>query len=94
MEKSQSELFRIKRASDSKWGYIDKTGKLTIEPQFDSARDFSEGLAWAGKGGKYFFINGVGKIVIDSHEKLRELCDLHGVQHYLRADNSGRERWV
>ena len=70
IEKSSSELFRVRRASDSKWGYIDKTGKVIIEPQFDSARDFSEGLAWAGKGGKYFFINGVGKIVIDSHEKL------------------------
>jgi len=70
MEKPPNELFRVKRASDGKWGYIDRTGKVIIEPQFDSARDFSEGLAWAGKGGKYFFINGEGKIVIDSHEKL------------------------
>ncbi len=27
------------------YGYIDKNGKVVIEPQFDDARDFSEGLA-------------------------------------------------
>jgi hypothetical protein len=33
---------------DSKWGYIDKTGKFVIEPQFKGAGPFSEGLAPAG----------------------------------------------
>jgi hypothetical protein len=28
-----------------KWGYTDKTGKLVIEPQFEDADNFSEGLA-------------------------------------------------
>src|SRR5262249_36748900 len=28
-----------------KWGYIDRTGKLKIPPQFGSANAFSEGLA-------------------------------------------------
>jgi serine/threonine-protein kinase len=27
------------------WGYIDKTGKFAIPPQFDYAANFSEGLA-------------------------------------------------
>jgi len=30
---------------DSKFGYIDKTGKMVIEPQFEIAREFSDGLA-------------------------------------------------
>jgi hypothetical protein len=30
---------------DGKWGYIDDTGGVKIEPQFDSAFDFSEDLA-------------------------------------------------
>jgi hypothetical protein len=30
---------------ESKWGYIDKTGKFVIEPQFVGAGPFSEGLA-------------------------------------------------
>ena len=28
-----------------KWGFMDRTGKLVIEPQFEDAEDFSEGLA-------------------------------------------------
>lgn len=27
------------------WGYIDKTGKMVIEPQYDEGKSFSEGLA-------------------------------------------------
>lgn len=33
-----------------KRGYIDAKGELAIEPQFDSATRFSEGLAWVAKG--------------------------------------------
>ena len=29
----------------SKYGFIDKNGKVVIEPQFDDAGAFSEGLA-------------------------------------------------
>jgi len=28
------------------YGYIDKNGKVVIEPQFDNVSAFSEGLAW------------------------------------------------
>lgn len=31
-----------------KWGYLDRSGKLIIKPQFDAARPFSEGLAQVG----------------------------------------------
>jgi len=30
---------------ESKYGFIDKSGKVVIEPQFDEVRAFSEGLA-------------------------------------------------
>lgn len=36
-------LFQAKK--DNKWGFIDINGQLVIPAQFDSARDFSEGLA-------------------------------------------------
>ena len=32
----------------SKFGFIDKSGKVVIEPQFDDAFDFSEGFAYVG----------------------------------------------
>ena len=50
---------------DNKWGFIDKTGRVVIEPQWDFAWDFSEGLAYVNKDGKYGFIDKTGKVVIE-----------------------------
>jgi hypothetical protein len=49
---------------NGKQGYIDKTGKIIIKPQFDDASKFSEGLARVGINGLYGFIDESGKIVI------------------------------
>jgi len=60
-------LFRI--IKDGKYGFIDQTGKVVIAPQFDSASDFSEGLALVRIGGestgKYGFIDKTGNYVSD-----------------------------
>jgi hypothetical protein len=54
----------------NKRGFIDKTGKVVIEPQFDGAESFSEGLAAVkvggvnGNGGKYGYIDRMGKFAI------------------------------
>jgi len=48
---------------DGKDGFIDKTGKIIINPQFDYADFFEEGLARVRIGGKYGFIDKTGKIV-------------------------------
>ena len=50
--------------SGGKWGYIDKTGKFVIEPRFDGAEDFSEGLAPVKLGDKWGYIDKTGKLVI------------------------------
>jgi hypothetical protein len=51
-----------------RFGYIDKTGKVVIAPQFFDAQDFAEGLAAVGfeeaRGGKYGYIDRAGQIVI------------------------------
>jgi hypothetical protein len=48
---------------NGKYGFIDKTGKIIIHPQFDWARDFKEGLAVVKIGGKYGAIDKTGKVV-------------------------------
>lgn len=46
-------------------GFIDKTGKYVIEPQFDKVRYFSEGLACVSKNGLWGYIDKNGKVISD-----------------------------
>jgi hypothetical protein len=55
-------LYSIKK--DGKYGYIDQEGKVIIEPQYESAAAFSEGLAQVRWDGKYGYIDTAGKMVI------------------------------
>ncbi len=59
--------------SEKKWGYIDKTGKEFVIPQFCVANDYSEGLALVGKfiNNKltmYSYIDKTGNIAIQLEE--------------------------
>jgi WG containing repeat len=47
-----------------KFGYIDETGKIIIEPQFDVAYPFTEGVAAVRIGDKAGFINPSGQVVV------------------------------
>lgn len=46
-------------------GFIDPAGKIVIEPVFEKAITFSEGLAAFAKNGKWGFIDTAGKVVIE-----------------------------
>jgi WG containing repeat len=63
-EKQSSDLFKIK--VNGKYGFIDRTGKVVIEPQFQGVDDFSEDLAEIYVSGKFStaYIDTTGKIVI------------------------------
>src|ERR1051326_9062601 len=50
---------------NDRWGYIDRSGKIVIEPRFESAGEFSEGLAVASLEERSGFIDTSGKIVIE-----------------------------
>ena len=60
----------VKDAGGTKYGFIDRTGKIVIQPQFDWVGRFSEGLAMFGAGDKsaadatFGFIDTRGQIVI------------------------------
>jgi len=57
-----SQLFPITK--NGKEGFIDRTGKVFIQPQYDLAFGFSEGLAPISTNSKWGYINQMGKIVI------------------------------
>jgi len=50
--------------SKDKWGFIDEFGEVRINPEFEDAEDFQEGLAVIKMNGKYGYINKSGKIII------------------------------
>jgi hypothetical protein len=55
-------LFPVEK--DDKFGFIDRTGKVVIPLQFDSANDFHEGLALVTSNRKKMFIDATGKTII------------------------------
>jgi hypothetical protein len=46
---------------DGKYGFIDKTGRVVVEAQFDSVNDFKEGFAVVYSGSACWFIDTAGK---------------------------------
>ena len=48
-----------------KWGYVDKGGKIVINPQFDDAGQFSDGLAWVKMDGHFGYTDNTGKLAIN-----------------------------
>lgn len=56
----------INDEGDAKWGFVDKTGTIAINPQFNSVSSFSDGLCGVGNDdNKWGFINKEGAIVIN-----------------------------
>jgi hypothetical protein len=57
-------LFDVK--VDGKWGFIDNTGKVVIQPQFEElGYGWYDGLMSVKQDGKWGFINEKGKIAIE-----------------------------
>ncbi len=47
----------------SKWGFIDKKGKVVIPFQYSHTASFKNGLAYVEKDNKEFYINKKGEII-------------------------------
>lgn len=49
---------------NGKYGYINKSGRIVVKPQYDDAKNFSEGLALILVNGKWGYINNTGTLTI------------------------------
>ena len=65
-EEGEEKYFKPFKASNGKYGFKDqRIGKWVIEPKYDSAGDFSEGLADVYLNHKWGYIDKTGKMVIE-----------------------------
>ena len=92
-KKDNSGLYPVK--VDAKYGFMDRSGKTVITPQFDETGGFSDGLAAVRIGTKFGYINTNGMVVIapqfDYAGPFRD--GRAGVQLCCRPDNPGQNRW-
>lgn len=56
-------IFAFKK--DGKWGFANLNGEVIIEPKFENAMSFSNGLAAVSNGEKWGFVNAEGQLGID-----------------------------
>jgi hypothetical protein len=60
--KGSGPLFRVQR--HGKWGYMTRSGRIVIKPQFTDAEDFFNGLAAAELGEKWGYLKESGEFAI------------------------------
>ncbi len=54
----------ILESNEELWGYIDEEGKFLVEPKYNTANDFSEGLALVEKDGLFGVLDSEGKEIL------------------------------
>ncbi|MFH0974946.1 MAG: WG repeat-containing protein [Spirochaetota bacterium] len=85
-----------------KWGFIDRTGKMIIPPEYDEVKDFEKGMADVKKNGKWGRIGLTGKVIIppkyddigDFNEDIASvgIDKYFGIQHKCGfVDRTGKE---
>jgi WG repeat protein len=62
------------------WGYVDKSGRAMVSPQFDWAEPFSEGRAAVVLNKKHGYIDGTGRLVIALQFDVNQSVELPSFQ--------------
>lgn len=78
----------VKFCRNGKWGYKDWKGNVIIQPVYDEACNFSEGLACVEKQGKMGFIDKKNNIVID-YKYDSATCFVNGLASVTVGEKSG-----
>ena len=78
--------------SESKWGYIDKTGKFVIEPKYDYADIFIDGRSEVSIGDQRFLIDKQGKKSEPNNDLLEQYYYHEGFVPIRRYDGGYKDR--
>ena len=65
-EEDATKLWPAQEDNGTKWGYIDASGKMAIEAQFDNVSYFSCGCARVWVDGAYKFIDKTGNVISEN----------------------------
>ena len=86
--------------TDDGWGFIDPTGKMVIDPQFDNVGSFQDGLAFVTALGKEAYITKTGAFVVDpfpgttvAAERVRMASEAESANR-ARAEQAIAGEWV
>ena len=62
---TQAQKLKSFKDASGKYGYKDNSGKIIIQPKYDYAWSFSEGLGRVKQNGKWGYIDNTGKVVVE-----------------------------
>ncbi|MDF2513114.1 MAG: repeat-containing protein, partial [Herbinix sp.] len=74
--------------NETKYGYIDATGKFTLEPAFDTASDFNDGAAIVTMDSKYYIIDEDGNVLYINEGPINDYRNGYAVFAKVNADGS------
>ncbi len=78
---------------DGKWGYVDSTGNMVIEPQYENAKSFSIGMGAVCKDGLWGYINASNEVRMEyqfvdcipfSLNGMTAICEEDGTWTYIK----------
>lgn len=89
-------LAPVKSAETNLWGYIDKSGKLAIPMEFETAEPFRDDVAYVVKSGLAGYINKDGETVVDFQFQPAGPADDRSFYEGLAvaADDSGKYGYI
>jgi hypothetical protein len=64
-QEAPRQLYPIRDPRTRTAGYIDRSGQVVVEPQFDSADAFHDGLGAVRLGSRWGFVNAEGRLVVE-----------------------------
>ncbi len=78
----------VKEEGHSKFGYIDHSGAFAIEPAYDSADNFTEGIAIVTSDGMYKAIDSKGAVIYENNGEIRPFHNGMAAVQRITGDSS------
>jgi hypothetical protein len=82
----------VQTESGSRYGYINKSGQMMIQPDYGIAGNFSDGVAVVYKNNKYQIINQKGEVIVQSEGTIQDFHN--GLAAFLDMKNNFKQGYM